>query len=65
MVFHFDMPKTYPIIKEMYKSFRTHPKYGYTIEVWEFEPVVKWWPTGTRRPASQKGASHWSKNAGR
>ena len=57
------MPRSYPIIKEMHKSFRYHPEHGYLIERWEFEPRVKWWD-GDTRPATRKVfPSRWSRAA--
>ena len=58
------MPKTYPTVKIMHKSFKIHPIYGYKIECWEFEPVVKYWSGETRRTSRGGGAQH-IKNSGR
>ena len=57
------MPRTYPIIKEMHKSFIRHPKFGYLIERWEFEPHVKWWTGDTRAKPSSGGPTRFSKEA--
>ena len=57
------MPKSYPIIKKMHKSFRRHLVLGYLIERWEFEPVVKWWTDDTRSRPPSGGPTRWSKIA--
>ena len=60
------MPRSYPMIKRMHKSFRRHPVLGYLIERWEFEPIVKWWTDDVKpgnKPSTRRGPSRWSRMA--